>query len=749
MDFKILKIYAFNFKAFNEIDFDCQQKNSIILGGKNGYGKTTLFDIIELAITGEIRRYKDYAKDYTDNRLQKKGEDKPLVHDIQKDYVEVNVEILLDSNVYSFSRIAKTSELKTQIDFSPFSTLTIRKKLNKEWVSIKEDDIDILELKQNFQRYYYIGQEETLSYIKTNEKERPAQLQSLFKTSFFDNRISSINNVIKRINSEKKMTLEIIEKNNAEIEKESQIISSIKTPLDIPYERLVDDTFFIWDSEIELSHLDFNSILSEHGIIKGLLYFAQNQNAYEAYKRNKILDVLNEEIEDISFYIHYKTLKKEIHDFAIFKKNCATPINQLSINTIQTFSFENISFLNDSDKILLTTELNALKIADKALTSSQRLFNQIEQIKKDILLNKDSLTEWNKCPLCGYNYHNSTSLWKSIFENNKDVSDSFNSKDSLVDEINRFKDQLYKLIVIPKFDFFNNLEINDDAVNFFRDKTSEKLMHYDSLIKQCDLKIDSTLPVKEIEKNIFSYFESNYTNLESSIDYSWLDKIYFEAARFIKPEKLNEDKIRRKEQYLQKHWQNQLYTNIRGLKEIGKSLELRQRQNNLLATKLNQAKKRLESVKKSFIEKIIGDIKILFYIYSGRIMQDCFYGRGLFLIYNKDKAYINFTTSPTSRVDALYNLSSGQLIALIYAFTMALNKLYHKYNFMLIDDPVQCIDDINIWGFIETLRHEFQGYSFLFSTHEEQYGLLLRYRLSKFGFNIEYRDLLSEHKGLL
>ena len=185
------------------------------------------------------------------------------------------------------------------------------------------------------------------------------------------------------------------------------------------------------------------------------------------------------------------------------------------------------------------------------------------------------------------------------------------------------------------------------------------------------------------------------------------------------------------------------------MKEIGKSLELRQRQNNLLATKLNQAKKRLESVKKSFIEKIIGDIKILFYIYSGRIMQDCFYGRGLFLIYNKDKAYINFTTSPTSRVDALYNLSSGQLIALIYAFTMALNKLYHKYNFMLIDDPVQCIDDINIWGFIETLRHEFQGYSFLFSTHEEQYGLLLRYRLSKFGFNIEYRDLLSEHKGLL
>lgn len=50
-------------------------------------------------------------------------------------------------------------------------------------------------------------------------------------------------------------------------------------------------------------------------------------------------------------------------------------------------------------------------------------------------------------------------------------------------------------------------------------------------------------------------------------------------------------------------------------------------------------------------------------------------------------------------------MSSGQLSALIISFTLALHKKYSLNKIILIDDPVQTMDEINIAGFIELLRN--------------------------------------------
>ena len=243
---------------------------------------------------------------------------------------------------------------------------------------------------------------------------------------------------------------------------------------------------------------------------------------------------------------------------------------------------------------------------------------------------------------------------------------------------------------------------------------------------------------------INNFISTNTVDLNSSIDYNRLINTYTNVAHFISNDKLTIGHITNKRQYIINQWH---ITNNQKKNQLSTQLNLCTKQ---LANAVNydnrikKAKKNLDDSKKKYLGKIINDVKILFYIYSGRIMQDCFYGRGLFLIYNTDKNYVNFTSNPKSGVDALYSLSSGQLIALILSFTLSLNKLYRKNDFMLIDDPIQCIDDINMWGFLETLRHEFQNYSFILSTHESQYGSLLRYRLGNFGFDARYRDLFKE-----
>lgn len=158
------------------------------------------------------------------------------------------------------------------------------------------------------------------------------------------------------------------------------------------------------------------------------------------------------------------------------------------------------------------------------------------------------------------------------------------------------------------------------------------------------------------------------------------------------------------------------------------------------ATKIKEIQKEASAQRDGYLKKLISDIEILFYIYSGRIMQDSHFGRGVFMKYAANKVLF-VTGAYNSDVDCLYNLSSGQISALIIAFTLALNKLYANCSFLAIDDPVQTIDDMNLWGLIETLRHEFRGYNLLLSTHEEDYGGLLRYKSEKLGIPARVMDV--------
>ena len=165
------------------------------------------------------------------------------------------------------------------------------------------------------------------------------------------------------------------------------------------------------------------------------------------------------------------------------------------------------------------------------------------------------------------------------------------------------------------------------------------------------------------------------------------------------------------------------------------TLRLKKDKITTLKREVKRLKDALQQERSEYLDKLISDIRILFHIYSGRILQDCAFGCGLYIKTDNSMKRILFTAErdENKEVDALYNMSSGQLVSLAISLILCLNKLYGKGSFLAIDDPVQTIDDLNLWGLIETLRHDFADHFLLLSTHEDKYASLLAYKFQKIG----------------
>ena len=76
-----------------------------------------------------------------------------------------------------------------------------------------------------------------------------------------------------------------------------------------------------------------------------------------------------------------------------------------------------------------------------------------------------------------------------------------------------------------------------------------------------------------------------------------------------------------------------------------------------------------------------------------------------------------------------------------WRFLFAMNKRYitetsDDIGFILIDDPVQTMDDINIASFIEVLRNDFPEKQIILSTHETDKENYILYKFLKYNLKV-------------
>jgi exonuclease SbcC len=134
-----------------------------------------------------------------------------------------------------------------------------------------------------------------------------------------------------------------------------------------------------------------------------------------------------------------------------------------------------------------------------------------------------------------------------------------------------------------------------------------------------------------------------------------------------------------------------------------------------------------------------------FYIFNQRIVKN--YNWMKFYLTQKSITWEKWFKNP------MYSLSSWQAEGLALSLMLS-NNLSYKTDFktLLIDDPIQSLDDLNILSFINLLRYQFSDKQIVISTHDDGFSRFIRYKFWRLYWdnsqtNINMKEKFFDTKG--
>ena len=745
---KIVSIHVYNFKGFEEATFHFEGCDAVVLGGMNGFGKTTVFDAIELLFSGKIARMVEYRALHNSS-LSTSDEVLPLVNSANNDTVSVEAEVKIDDVLFLLKRTARTRDMKNPVDFTAFGGLALVDKGTER--VLNDEEIYAIGLSSFINGYAflnYLSQEGATSFLLSKDRERAKAISGLFNLEGYDRPIALIDKVLAELNIRKSTA----EKRIQDIDNVLLAINQNQTQA-VAYQQICESDQY-WDKENpELSLERYNSFLREGGILDDLAYLCGHYMSYRQHINNivakEILDSANL-LKELVMYVKYKDKAQLISLYAEYAEKVKKMYDSFDIIYASKLS------LNLSDAIIQYINNEDLAAFDADLKSFQTMYGMADKMQKqlaslyelrdrmtDLLYRNASLISNGECPLCGAKYADTDELMKNIAVQIESTRQNISESQKLIEaQLQKVKSSMLSHIVKPLGEFFAANGITQEVASAFMaiDKTTAE-KHIKTLDEKFDIQISGESEIEDTVETLRGQIQALIAEVDGTLDYHKMNLTYNAFGRNMKKECISTECIEAKRAYM-----ISLYSqseNVRQMKVEKEKMTVLKGKISDVSRKFRSMKNELKAKRSAYLSKLLSDIKILFYIYSGRIMQDCRFGRGLFVKENSANTRILITAgmSPNDEVDALYNMSSGQLVSIAIALKLSLNKLYSNTPFLAIDDPVQTMDDLNLWGFIETMRRDFRDYFLLLSTHEYDYESLLKYKFEKWNIKTFVKDM--------
>ncbi|MFR5738352.1 MAG: hypothetical protein ACLUEC_04105 [Coprococcus sp.] len=623
--------------------------------------------------------------------------------------------------------------------------------------------------------------------MKRTISDRKNAMNVLLKTDFIDERKSVVTDLIGSRNgtsgyvvNDEIITLENELKNKA-IKLKTLSNNIVQDEIEKPqyvdlglYKK--DPNLYFWDKE-NIAEANLSEIKRGVNILDSIISFWENESDYRNYKWNKdiskilkgnsigdyadnreyIIDNLisiqtvEQQLEkwDSMIQIYNSTLmfRQGTPDAANYKDEDVVALKKL-IPDLKEYDFSLIKNISSEIVSLRNTLSTNQKIIDKL--SSAR--NALKNVKNEY----DE--QGTACPFCNTKFANVDLLNDGFAEVDKLLQNESGStgerialkSNELESEIKRVKKIIHpymdgldentiNLIVQRKISLKGFISDSGRMANV--EKVAEYLANTD-YVPQTDrnkMVIDIQRVLSGMIKNIQNTeFESLYDKHE----YDNVEKFYGKDITDIK-KGLPIETLKKKCRYLKGLVSEKENTEIHTIRKEMKELIIRKAK----VTKIRQQLYKLSKVYDKAVEEYknytLKQLRVPLLIYTGKILQD--YQNGLGVFVNKDE--MRFVSNGDAKHDILNTFSSGQLSGFVLAFLFAMNKQYIKASsddigFILIDDPVQTMDDINISSLIEVLRNDFANKQIVLSTHEmdkENYILYKFYKYNQVGqsFNVK------------
>lgn len=860
---KLKKVYLDNFKGISSkhiIDFD---SDSVIMMGPNGFGKTTIFDAIELCLTKNLHRTekkrgitrdtRDYFKPFFQNKA-----DKDVT--IKVWFTKNNGDDLVIIRHYKHDKTSTSSSRKNKpTDFTGFDLYTQETKFFNESINdnlLKQIDEDFISdffdvdgqktnLADIFKLFVYIQQEETTFFLKQAETDRKDSLGFLFESTIQEKKNEQLLN-------QSKIFKQII----SNLKNKKKNLTKIKINTPVEYEQLfpwketkqIDKVYPFQEIDVELLEENKKNLFE---ILMKLEEFVSSFSPYEFDKMRKdkyfstyINDedfckafVLEKYISNESFLktqleiksllknndypiriflelagIDFNKVMQDVETHKLLNKMCQNKDELYKLELDELVEFLVMSGLDNQNIENFIESMNRKKSLEDDLTRLDSKIHDMNKTREELRnkhIHRKEIIEDSTCPFCGYDWQLGEKLEIAYEELTKRLTVDYQELDTsitaITNEINhKFFDlaitqaesKLLTLTTLPDpliKVIQNNLEKNLNTSTYkqllmeLKDYNVKKgVVLTEEIFNDNVNKIWNELKVQLVEsQELISTLESlknkDYSNqlefismnfkevnlakfifpLESHVDMQKVNTMVGELYSYLQELRLkfNYDTVAVQDEndfYEKVFDANKDNFNVLTLEKINQKKSYIEQQfamtSNIKISKITERISLLEhaladtnEIRQIYKEQIdsykndmVRILKAPFYILSGKILQNYQQGMGVYITSLSNGA-VRFITDQSSNHDAMHHLSTGQIAVVSIAFTLVSKKCYSAANqidFIMIDDPIQDMDSLNMHSFIDVLGRNFLlDNQIILSTHSDSNAALIKYKFDRFTKN--------------
>lgn len=759
MNWQIAKIEIRSFKAFKNLILEFNDSSLLTLDGPNGFGKTSVFDAIELLLTGKIKRIEAlYGTLMKNNRIN--YEDNLFWNTRSgKNDLTIKIEFSNGSEKLILARHTPVTEFAQKSNnradqYAHFKLYELPEFSSNDYTAKNEKNEEFIEtvfgknFKENFSYLNYLEQGQN-QLLHTRVDKRKEALNNLFNISDVKAEVDKCKQLAQRLTKFISDPARASQLSALQTEAES-LKGMIQADAGIvDYKKLstskmqpgwdLENPFPTYNVDIHKGYIESLSKLQVLASLKNAIRARNKNEEIESY-----IDVHKDTIKNLArlgkdvdrleqLDISKQALNKISVSLAILRRGAAT-ITAEEARDLPGWVQKRLDWFLD--------QLNIRNSLQTKNNSNSSIAVELARLKNSLISEHAKLhPEDSHCPMCGVDWKDHHNLLTNIELRSRQISESLSADEQLLADLITALTQ--DLTVIE-----SNLRLQESEIQknynsalhniLIREKSRlPAMIHIASRFKKLNVDIDYSFSekdeiVEDRNQKLITSIRNQKTPETDSLPNDWrsiiiaayeeLEDFYIVDGQALKDKTLF---ISAKANEAQSSRLKQCTDGSSKILSENKAAENAKQ-------KINQLRSCLEKTERRYSEQTIAEIELVFHIYSGRLIQNYQRGLGLF-IESKDGKELKFLTAEKSEYDAIMSMSTGQVSALSLAFFLSLNRVYAKVPLILIDDPSQSLDEVNIASLTDLLRCEFGSRQMILSSHEEEISAYMRYRFTKAG----------------